>query len=286
MKRNTAPWPNAWRTREAHFPSEITFVRPRRTASISLTGQQCALDCAHCGRRYLRGMITLDKAAHNPASSYLVSGGCDPQGRVPIRDDQLPRLRALRRTHRLNWHVGLIDKPLLSCIASLIDVVSFDLVGDDETIREVYGLPRSVDDYVRTYNMLRQQVKVVPHITIGLYRGQIRGEYQALELLAKHGIDDALVFIILIPTRGTRYGDCSPPLPREATQIIAEARQRFPDTPIYMGCMRPGGRYRDEVDPLAIQAGVNRMVNPAPSAVELAHELGLRVVWKEECCVF
>jgi uncharacterized radical SAM superfamily protein len=63
------------------------------------------------------------------------------------------------------------------------------------------------------------------------------------------------------------------------------ARRKLPDTPIHLGCMRPGGRYRRELDPLAVRAGVNKIVNPAPAAVQLAAEFGLSVRWENECCV-
>ena len=43
----------AWRVRQDHFPCQITFVYPLDTALISLTGDRCTLQCAHCGGRYL-----------------------------------------------------------------------------------------------------------------------------------------------------------------------------------------------------------------------------------------
>jgi uncharacterized radical SAM superfamily protein len=67
--------------------------------------------------------------------------------------------------------------------------------------------------------------------------------------------------------------------------IVVEARLRFPDKPLYLGCMRPRGRYRLELDPLAVRAGVNVIVNPAREAVRLAEELGLRITRGRECCV-
>ena len=274
----------AWRIRQAHFPLEITFVRPHRTAAISLTGERCALDCAHCGRRYLRGMTPIERADPRHATSCLISGGCDAQGRVPVVA-HLEQVRALRQGRRLNWHVGLIGEEEIRQIAPYVDVVSFDLVGDDETVREVYGLPYSAADYIQSYQLLRRHVRVVPHITIGLRGGRISGEYAALERLQALGAE-ALVFLVLIPTKGTAFENCTPPGVEEVGELLATARQKLPDAPIYLGCMRPAGRYRDEVDPIAIQAGINRIVNPSPTAVALATEKGLRVIWQEECCVF
>jgi uncharacterized radical SAM superfamily protein len=49
--------------------------------------------------------------------------------------------------------------------------------------------------------------------------------------------------------------------------------------------MRPGGRYREEVDRWAVRLGVNAIVNPAPAAIREAEELGLAVERRWECCV-
>jgi hypothetical protein len=50
--------------------------------------------------------------------------------------------------------------------------------------------------------------------------------------------------------------------------------------------MRPKGRYRAELDLLAVRAGLDRIAVPTPGAVREATSLGLRPVWSEECCVF
>jgi len=164
-------------------------------------------------------------------------------------------------------------------------VVSFDLVGDDETIQEVYGLDRTVQDYVDTYRLIRRYARTLPHITIGLRGGALGHERPALELLRELGAD-GLVFLVLIPTPGTRYADRQPPPPAAVADLLAETRLRFPALPIHLGCMRPRGAYRDELDPLAVRAGVNVMVSPARPARRLAAELGLVAREMRECCVF
>lgn len=117
--------------------------------AVSVTGRGCALRCAHCNEHYLAGMRSLDDPALARARSLLISGGCDLRGRVPI----LPHLEAIARAgagKRLNWHVGLIDEETMCAIAPYVDTISYDLVGDDETIREVYGLEKTVADYIAT----------------------------------------------------------------------------------------------------------------------------------------
>jgi len=275
----------AWRTRTAEFPMTIGFDCPLDTAIISLTGTQCALNCAHCGRHYLRHMIPIWEAADRVAEtvpSALISGGSDSEGRVPVKA-HLEEVAALRPGRRLNWHVGLISEAEAEVIAPYADVISLDFVGDGETIRQVYGLDKTVADYIESYQILRRYARVLPHITIGLRGGRLGHERPAMDILGQIDLD-GLVFLILMPTPGTRYADCRPPNVTDAAAILAEARLRFPDKPIYLGCMRPKGRYRAALDPLAVRAGVNKIVNPARPAVRLARNLGLSVVRGRECC--
>ncbi|HIP96662.1 MAG TPA: radical SAM protein [Anaerolineae bacterium] len=274
----------AWQTRVRHFPMEIEFDYPLDTALISLTGRACALDCAHCGRHYLQHMTPIWEVKIGQATSCLISGGCDAEGRVPVTE-HLARVAALRDGRRLNWHVGLITEEDVQAIVPFVDVISFDFVGDDDTIREVYGLHKTVADYVACYQLLRRYVPVTPHVTIGLRGGELGHEIRALEILTNLGVD-SLVLLVFVPTRGTRYADRHPPDVAAALDVIIEARLRLPDVPLWLGCMRPHGHYRQELDPLAVRAGVNKIVSPAHQAVDMAEELGLTVMCGRECCAF
>lgn len=277
----------AWATRWANFGPAVEFCYPIATRPVSLTGTECGLKCAHCGGHYLKGMISLgsarQQAAQGKARSFLISGGCAPSGKVPFFSC-LAGLGELSEHSRLNFHVGLVNEEEAAVVGRLATAVSFDFVGDNETIREVYGLDAQVDDYIKSYQALRRHTNVIPHICIGLRGGSISGEYRALEILKALGAS-TLVFIILIPTPGTRYENSRPPDPATVAEVLAHARLAFPDTPVYLGCMRPGGRYRRTVDLLALRAGVNKIVNPSPAAVRLAGTLGLKATRGEECCV-
>jgi uncharacterized radical SAM superfamily protein len=279
-------WIEAWRVRANHHPSTIRFDRPLRTLPVSVTGQACALRCAHCGGHYLRHMHSIWDVRANGAdrnmSSLLISGGCDPQGRVPVAE-HLGLIAQLKEGRRLNWHVGMIDEETVRAIAPLVDVVSFDVVGDAETAREVYGLDLTLDDYMRTYDVIWRHVPIVPHLTVGLRGGRISGEYAAIEALAARNVA-ALILIILIPTEGTAYAQCSPPSPEEVAAVMIEARLRLPAATLMLGCMRPHGAYRQAVDVLAVRAGLNGIVNPSGRAEREAVWRGLRIVWGEECC--
>lgn len=278
---------SAWEARVRSFGHDITFAYPARTAAVSLTGTECGLNCAHCGGHYLDNMISLEEARawvlQGRAKSLLISGGCSPAGVVPF-GTHARQLEELAKTCRLNLHVGLVSEEEAASAGKMAGAVSFDFVGNDETIREVYGLDKTVADYVRSYEALCRHARVVPHICIGLRGGAISGERRALGILKQLGAP-ALVFLVLIPTPGTRFAGVEPPAPAAVAEILAEARLDFPETPIQLGCMRPGGRYRRTLDLLAVRAGVNTIVNPAPQARRLARYLGLVARRGEECCV-
>jgi uncharacterized radical SAM superfamily protein len=273
----------AWDVRRASFPDEITWSYPLDTAVLSLTGEECALDCAHCGGHYLGGMRPIWEAEPDASTSCLISGGCDPSGRVPVLA-HAGHVRAWRDGRTMNWHVGFVSDAEMAAIAPLVDVVSFDFVADNETIDEVYGTGRTVDDYVETYRLLRRHARTLPHVTIGLRGGVVGHELRAFELLQELGVA-GLVLLVFMPTLDTRYADRQPPSPQAVAALLAEARVRFPSAPLYLGCMRPKGSYREHLDPLAVQAGINVIVSPSRPARELAGELGLTIHQSRECCV-
>lgn len=275
----------SWQVRRAFFPDRIEFVTPGRTCAVSVTGESCELDCGHCGGKYLRQMTTPEEALAAGESgqvSYLVSGGCTTGGRVPLREN-LAAIKELSGRGRLNLHTGLIGREEAELLGQLATVVSFDLPGDNATIAAVYGLPFTAAQYLQAYRDLLTYTRVIPHICIGLHGGLIGGEYQLLKSLQGEAVE-AISFIVFRPTAGTAFEKASPPPLGDTARLLAGARLMFPRVPLYLGCMRPGGRYREELDLLALQAGVNKIVLPAPAARQEAADLGLEILISEECC--
>ncbi|SMC88122.1 radical SAM protein [Sporomusa malonica] len=268
------------------LPDTIRFAYPQKTKPVSVTGDKCELNCAHCGGHYLKHMKPLDaidEAGTDTSASWLVSGGCQADGAVPV-EEHIGRLAELKQGRRFNMHVGLVSDTVIERLAAVADCVSFDFLADQDTITEVFGNNRTVNDYVTCYQSLKRKVRVMPHICIGLKGGEIGGEYRALELLQELGTE-ALTFIIFMPTKGTRFADRQPPSLAETALLLSRARLQFPHIPLHLGCMRPGGRYREEIDKWAVRIGFDTIVNPAPAAVTLAEKLGLTLTRGEECCV-
>lgn len=266
---------------EANFGKKIEFVYPNLTKAISLTSNECALTCAHCNKQWLKGMYTSSEIDGN-SRSILLSGGCDLNGRVPLKEN-LELIRDLSTETKLIAHTGLVKSEDIEKIAPYIDSVSFNFIGDNTTIAEVYGLKKEVTDFIESYLILKKYVNVYPHITIGIHAGKIKGENNTLSILKSLGTE-AIVFNVFIPTPNTLYQDKEPPKVEETLGIIKHARLEFPNTPLYVGCMRPRGRYRIELDEQVVGI-VNRIVLPASSAVKKAKALNYEIKKLEECCI-
>lgn len=261
----------------------IDFYYPEKTKSVSVTGPHCSLNCSHCSGHYLKSMISLKEAEDSDASSFLISGGCDREGRVPVTRF-MEEISSLKGRARLNIHCGLVGEEEARAIGEIADKVSFDFTIDDEAIHEVFGLEKTGQDYIRSYEYLKRYADVVPHVLIGLKGGKVDKEYEALKIL-KDMDTNRLAFIIFKPTFGTPYAGKKPPEAKEAADVLSTARGLMPEGYITLGCMRPGGSYRDKIDPLAVDIGVDGIVNPAPSAVRYAERMGYQTDIKEECCV-
>src|SRR5208337_302410 len=116
-----------------------------------------------------------------------------------------------------------------------------DVIGSNNTIREICKLTVAVDDYSRSLSALQESgVPFVPHVIVGLHYGRLEGELQALEMIRNYR-PSALVVIAFMPIRGTEMEGIDPPKPVEIAKVIASARLMFPDTPLVLGCMRPKG---------------------------------------------
>ncbi len=259
--------------------------------SVSLTGTSCSLNCAHCGRHYLRGMldgrVSLLKACSRPGvTGCLISGGFDERLKVPI-DEHVDELKELkRRGLRINAHVGFIDEDDLDWV-KYVDVVSFDFVGDRSVVKRVYGIDKGIEDYLKVMDMLSSEgVKVAPHVTLGLDFGRVWWETNTIDRLKDYD-PEVIVLDVLIPTRGTTMGRVGVKAPsvEESLAVVEHARDVF-DGELSVGCMRPGGTWRREFDMGAVRLGVNRLVNPPRSILKWArHELGMDVEVRKECCV-
>ncbi|NLY56210.1 MAG: radical SAM protein [Firmicutes bacterium] len=269
---------------------------PATFPAVSITGQRCALDCAHCGKQLLRGMIDVSRPGSlsglipklRAAGAYgvLVSGGADSNGRVPLAQ-KYAELRQLKEAgFSVVVHTGLVSREEARELKALgIDQVLFDLIGDDATIRDVYRLRATAADYRRTLEELcAAGLTVVPHIVVGLNYGRIfSGETQAIEWAAESPVP-GLVIVILSPLKGTRMAMVSPPEPAAVAEVLVLARERFAERRLMLGCARPANAEKEELERIAVDIGVDGIAYASAQTITYAEAMGYTVKFFAGCC--
>ena len=184
-------------------------------------------------------------------------------------------------------HVGLVDEDYVQKLKDAdVDAVLLDIIGDNETISQVYKLPhRTVEAYDRSLRLLKDAgLKIVPHVIIGLHYGKIKGEKNAIDMISKYN-PDALVLVVVMPYYGkAKFQLLPPPSVEESAQIVLYARKSIPNSPIMIGCARPAGAERIKFDIYSILAGVNGIAFPAEGVVTYSRSIGLDPVLSPSCC--
>jgi len=285
-----APGLKRWQT------SEWVPASPRRFLPVSVTGSACALSCDHCQAKVLEGMVSVRaeedlfalarRLRAQGSEGLLVSGGSTRTGGVPL----LPHLRHIPRIRaelgmKVIVHSGVVSPELAAGLAEAgVDGVMLDIIGADETLREVYHLDLTVADMDRSLRLLAARgLRIIPHIVLGLHYGRFLGEHRALEMLIRYPVS-TLILVVLVPLVGTPMAHLPPPPVAELTGFFATARQAAPATTINLGCARPLGSVKTELDQAAIDLGLNGIAYPADGAVEYARSRGLTPRLYEYCC--
>jgi lipoyl synthase len=301
----------AFRIRKAHFGNELTFSIPgtisyhdntflsqkNKFAAISVTGRHCALRCEHCKGKLLESMIpaeepatflqVIDHLSAHGAHGILVSGGADKNGEVPL-EKFIPVIRSIKERDpqfKIIVHTGLIRREIAENLKEArVDQILIDVIGDDDTIREVYHLNKRVENYEETLWMLREMGHhLAPHIIIGHHFGEIKGEWKALEMVTRIGVE-TLVLVVIKPLLPIKTSRIKIPKPEETSRISAIARILNPNIPIRMGCIRPAHPWKAEMEKGFILSGVNTIAYPLQGTIDFAKELGFQTRFVEMCC--
>ncbi len=269
---------------------------PAAFPSISVTGRFCALKCKHCGGKVLNTMlpaVTPEQLVslctqwkQKGAVGCLISGGCLPDGSVPL-GRFIDAIAEVKRDLGLTVvvHTGVIELSMAKRLKDAgVDAALIDIIGSDETIKEIYQLNVEVQDFDRSLKALHESgIPFVPHVLVGLHYGKLKGELKALHMISKYE-PSAVIVIALMPIHGTPMEDVPPTTSTDIAKVLTIARLTMPDTPLVLGCMRPKGRGKGEIDVLAVEAGVNAIAFPAEEAIKQAESLGLEISFSSLCC--
>ncbi len=265
--------------------------------AFSVTAGGCALDCDHCQAKILEPMIPATKPAildrrvremveRESLGGFLLSGGSNRANEIRY-EPYLPVIEGLKRDYphlKVAIHSALLDPARAKAMeAAGVDTAMMDVIGAQETIRDVYHLDRPVEDFEATLAALcATTMEVVPHIVIGLHYGKILGEARALDIVARHPVH-SLVLVVVMPFYA-KPGTFVTPSTQDVGRIFLEARRRIPDREVLLGCARPPGMHRRVTDAYAVAAGLDGIAFPADGAVAVAEALGRPAIQEHACC--
>lgn len=262
--------------------------------AVSITSSECALSCDHCKGKILASMMATPsgqslvelakRLEERGQQGVLVSGGCDSQGRLPwpVFLDALAAIKA-ETSLNLSVHSGLVDDDIARAMAGIgVDEVLIDVIGDDETFRDVYHVDFGVERIENAMRAVREAgLKLVPHVVCGLNHGRMQGEADAVDMIARVGAEQVVV-VALMPLPGTPMAKAVPPSAQDVATIFAKARLALPMAKLSLGCARPRGNVLLET--LALDMGADRMALPSEEAQEHAVKLGLDIRYQTTCC--
>lgn len=279
-----------------HYKSKY-FRSPHDSfPSISITGSSCALKCKHCYGKVLGTMVPAmtpeelfelcEKLNNNGAVGCLISGGCLPDGSVPL-DNYIDVITRIKSELGLTIivHTGVIDFSTAKQLKHAgVDAALIDIIGSNETIKEVYNLDVTVKDYERSLQAFQESgIPFVPHVLVGLHYGKLKGELEALKMIAKYS-PSAVITIAFMPIRGTPMEKVVPTEPEDIVRVLVAAKLLMPKTPVVLGCMRPKSDHRTRTDTLAVKAGVDAIAFPVDEAIQLVESMNLEVLFSPLCC--
>lgn len=282
---------------KAYQTTEISSCGKNAWPAISITGGDCKLQCDHCKAKILEPMIPartpealwreVNSIIEGGAQGMLLTGGSNHRNEVEY-DPFYPVIRRIKDQFpefRIAMHTALVDENAANSMAqSGIDVAMMDVIGAQDTISQVYHLKRSVDDFERTLEILvNTDMKVVPHIVVGLHYGKLLGEWNALEMLQRH-LPDAVVLVVVMPFYAPEARPFVTPDTSVVGRFFMDAREALPNIPLLLGCARPPGLAKAQIDSYAVMAGINGIAHPADGMVELAARLGRDVRVTPACC--
>jgi uncharacterized radical SAM superfamily protein len=144
------------------------------------------------------------------------------------------------------------------------------------------GLPKL--NYEVTLWMLKEMGhRLAPHIIIGHHFGEIRGEWRALKMVTRVGVE-TIVLVVIKFLHASQKKRFKIPKPEETSRISAIARILNPTISIRMGCIRPAHPWKAKMEKGCIDSGINTIAYPLQGTIDYAKDIGLEIKFVEMCC--
>ena len=256
-------------------PSVSVFYGESCGRRISVTGTRCDHECPHCNRILLEDAVDCSSGGSMgglavPEGSYLVTGGRDAGGAVPL-ESRIGEIAALNASNPVIVRPGFVsDEVVSSLIENGIEVFSVRIHQDPSIIGAVMGLERTPEDYSRLIDsILSAGGKVVPRITAGF------------------GSADFLLSADLVRDKGLRKAVLDMIVPDERTSIDESVM----DTESFLKCARYlmdegievciGSRRDPDLEdlvPAAAECGIRSFEDLDGSEIQSLTEAGYEVI--------
>ncbi len=284
-------------TFKSYRSSELRDCGKSAWPAVSITGGDCKLQCDHCKAKVLEPMIparspgelwaSVNRLISEGAQGMLLTGGSNHRNEVEY-GPYYPTVRRIKDEFpgfRIAVHTALVDDDTAHAMSEAgIDAAMMDVIGAQDTITQVYHLRRRVEEFESSLaSLVATDMKVVPHIVIGLHYGRLLGEWNALEIVRRH-LPAALVLVVVMPFYAPANRAFATPDASAVGRFFLDARRALPDTPLLLGCARPPGMDKMLVDTYAVMAGLNGIAHPSEGLVELAARLERPVKVTPACC--
>ncbi|MHB1275467.1 MAG: radical SAM protein [Candidatus Humimicrobiaceae bacterium] len=275
--------------------------------NISITGEKCELNCPHCRTHLLKSMnffqdpgllenFISKKAQSDTLKGFLISGGFDKEGRLPLNYyfESIKKIKNMYPHLRIYAHTGFVEADeAIKIKESGIDGVLVNVISSRDAIETVYNLPGYLpQDYYRTLeNLKKAGNKTAPHIIIGLNNGIVRSEFETVRQIADIGAD-CLIFAIVkklskkinFPEIKNTSGENKEIDPKEIISLISFAQKLMPGTPISLGCARPAIKKRGQLEIDLLKNGINIIAFPSQEAINYVITEKIRYKFEETCC--
>lgn len=282
--------------------NKFIYIKTKNTISLSTTGKHCYLNCAHCNKLYLEKMIdisdyrdkdieffenNLDLKISNilKYDSFLISGGMDENLEIPIFYYESFFKFLKKRNKLLNFHIGFLDKSKFD-ILFYSDAISLDIIFSQDAITQIYKINKKPEDYINKLleiidfaNKNNLKTKIAPHITICLNFYKQSNEKEIINFFSsfdKIDFIDKIVLNILKENINTNFN--SKPDLNYIKEILTYSKNTLKDKTIFLGCMRPSGIYRKEIDNYAYEIGIHGIVNPS------FNKINEKFLYYDKCC--
>ncbi len=305
LNKSDLPYSNKNRILTFAIPGGKVYIgdyyrnTPGSFLNISITGNDCQLQCRHCRGELLKGMIEVKSSKRLVAlaekylksgklKGMLISGGFDKNGKLPFASiiDGIKELKIKYPFLTLYIHTGFLSMEEVKALKSSgIDAVLTNLIKSKKAIEQVYNLRgRTYRDYTNTIKMLKSnRLRVSPPFIIGLENGELSDEFTMVEDAISLRVD-SIVFVILKKASASIDFPSSKVSHKDIIKLVEHARGLSPDTLLSFGCAKPPGKDRHLLEIGLIKAGIDAIAFPSEKTVKYAVENKIAHTFLEKCC--